>query len=167
MPHRVARFFPSTTLFRSRVVVSLHRAAGAAWGAPVAQAVACRACGRGGGSGTYLSIRSPQLFAALAILCDSGPAAVVDRRGLLDRKSTRLNSSHGYISYAAPRRSLLSLHDALPISSCRIATSSCRCGVGRSRGTGCGVPGLWPRRRKRYLSIDSLTAAIRCAGYTL
>src|SRR3990172_188535 len=56
--------------------------------------------------------------------------ALLQRRGhprhlLLDRKSTRLNSSHGYISYAVfffndtppPYISPLSLHDALPISS--------------------------------------------------
>src|SRR3990172_7040347 len=46
-------------------------------------------------------------------------------RTLQDRKSTRLNSSHGYISYsvfffndpATPEIYPLSLHDALPISS--------------------------------------------------
>src|SRR5690348_16167020 len=33
----------------------------------------------------------------------------------VDRKSTRLNSSHPSISYAAPHTYPLSLHDALPI----------------------------------------------------
>src|SRR6476620_8602207 len=47
---------------------------------------------------------------------DGGP-----RRGTVaDRKSTRLNSSHANISYAAPTENYtLSLHDALPISTIR------------------------------------------------
>src|SRR5688500_15368495 len=51
--------------------------------------------------------------------------AKLNRR--LDRKSTRLNSSHLVISYAAPELVISSLHDALPISDgavllCEVAT---------------------------------------------
>src|SRR5690606_10560693 len=42
-------------------------------------------------------------------------AVVIEPAGLLDRKSTRLNSSHVKISYAATAVSSPSLHDALPI----------------------------------------------------
>src|SRR3989304_4688502 len=55
------------------------------------------------------------------------------RAGELDRKSTRLNSSHGYISYAVfffndtatTEIYPLSLHDALPISR-RVSPGSVR-----------------------------------------
>src|SRR3989304_2525160 len=58
-----------------------------------------------------------------------------------DRKSTRLNSSHGYISYAGfffndtatTEIYTLSLHDALPISSCsQCGCSSERVSAGRT-----------------------------------
>src|SRR2546422_6352861 len=65
--------FPYTTLFRSRP----HRAAQAGIRASGAAAR---------GAGDY------------AKHCGKGPGS--HDRGIQDRKSTRLNSSHGYISYA-------------------------------------------------------------------
>src|SRR5256884_7367213 len=76
--------FPYTTLFRSQVrAVDLHHRAGA------------------GSSGLVLD----EGHGRIPIPSDLGAGFVVDRltRGeahVGDRKSTRLNSSHGYISYA-------------------------------------------------------------------
>src|SRR2546422_4431961 len=69
--------FPYTTLFRSR-------RSGAHGGAPDAAAPQHRAV---------------LLLHGLAARGDSGPHVGADQSGG-DRKSTRLNSSHGYISYA-------------------------------------------------------------------
>src|SRR5687768_17920478 len=69
--------FPYTTLFRSR---------GAALGSAF-----------GGGGEFYSSRRGAQkklYYATIAL------ASLFIILGILDRKSTRLNSSHGYISYA-------------------------------------------------------------------
>src|SRR5687768_18257863 len=58
----------------------------------------------GGLISLYLGIRYPTVFGKLAVM---SPSIWWDRRSILrlvrkleDRKSTRLNSSHGYISYA-------------------------------------------------------------------
>src|SRR5256884_1170060 len=71
--------FPYTTLFRSIVADFIQWAK--AQGIPVGP-------GRGSGAGS--------LVAYALTITDLDPI----RFGLLDRKSTRLNSSHGYISYA-------------------------------------------------------------------
>src|SRR2546422_1301119 len=64
--------FPYTTLFRSKLVPSFD---------------ACQVCGAYG----YADVKGR--LVCLACAADINPAT-------LDRKSTRLNSSHGYISYA-------------------------------------------------------------------
>src|SRR2546422_1368254 len=74
--------FPYTTLFRSRVHGAVHAAPkGLEFAAPASPAAARRSHDPPNGT------RS---------LSDSDPRRVSGR----DRKSTRLNSSHGYISYA-------------------------------------------------------------------
>src|SRR2546422_1698997 len=73
--------FPYTTLFRSRF-------AGA--GREVAQAAAVELLGRG-------PHEAPQERIERAIVLDEREKRARVRQ---DRKSTRLNSSHGYISYA-------------------------------------------------------------------
>src|SRR2546429_5532214 len=69
--------FPYTTLFRSSVSLCLSRI----YGDPI-----CAAVGRAHGS------------AQVCPVADVG--VLVSHRERQDRKSTRLNSSHGYISYA-------------------------------------------------------------------
>src|SRR2546422_5413890 len=71
--------FPYTTLFRSRAALGSRRGAGGAR--------------PGGGVDASRRPGGPQDGGA-----DRGPVHHVGVRG--DRKSTRLNSSHGYISYA-------------------------------------------------------------------
>src|SRR2546430_2975654 len=66
--------FPYTTLFRSH-----------------AHAAACR----GGLGGRCIGVD-----AAVHVQAPTGAQATLDRLGLVDRKSTRLNSSHSQISYA-------------------------------------------------------------------
>src|SRR2546422_7893635 len=90
--------FPYTTLFRSR-----HEADAGAQ---------CRARAQRGGPGLADGAREDEQVAIRALVNVAPPA-----REERDRKSTRLNSSHGYISYAvfclkkkkthprAPRRS--------------------------------------------------------------
>src|SRR2546422_8404966 len=80
--------FPYTTLFRSPVKTSPHSSAVATiWG--YFRQHRFRAFSKGFG----LSISTLKVGTALA-----GRSAFVS--GRVDRKSTRLNSSHGYISYA-------------------------------------------------------------------
>src|SRR3990172_2450938 len=72
----------------------------------------------------YRSQQSPRTSSAPGAAAPSSGSARHTRRASGDRKSTRLNSSHGYISYAVfffndtPTTEIytLSLHDALPIS---------------------------------------------------
>src|SRR5687768_3532364 len=122
MPRRPPRstLFPYTTLFRSLVEDEQLRVAHI-----------------GAGNGDFLPFAAGELDAFAEALADDLVVAVRQAtdhvireaalRGLfdaLDRKSTRLNSSHGYISYAVfclnatatPEIYTLSLHDALPIS---------------------------------------------------
>src|SRR2546422_11545269 len=67
--------FPYTTLFRS-VIVSLPNSAG------------------------NFHIERRPVDSRQPILCDCGKLLHTAFREKVDRKSTRLNSSHGYISYA-------------------------------------------------------------------
>src|SRR3990172_2187759 len=78
---------------------------------------------------------------------------VAARQNRSDRKSTRLNSSHGYISYAVfffndtatTEIYTLSLHDALPISATRLRLSVARVSSSKS----------WRRRCSAAKSIRS------------
>src|SRR2546422_3146346 len=80
--------FPYTTLFRSYY----RRAEGSQEGA-----------GSGGRQSAAAACRSPSSFRVISrVMCieqNLGPH-IAQNSALLDRKSTRLNSSHGYISYA-------------------------------------------------------------------
>src|SRR2546422_3414231 len=76
--------FPYTTLFRSRPA---HR------GRRLARRLALRRPGR------ERPGRAAEPEAGLRLSVPS-PVAGIHRAGERDRKSTRLNSSHGYISYA-------------------------------------------------------------------
>src|SRR5689334_17770943 len=58
------------------------------------------------------------------VFCDQSNPVRLFYPQLLDRKSTRLNSSHSSISYAVHRHLHSSLHDALPISSARRAATA-------------------------------------------
>src|SRR5687768_3346053 len=112
--------FPYTTLFRSppsstsRPITS----SGTARWTPTAPRSA--ACSRAWGPRTARSCPPATLGSSASPT--SSPAGACSSTG--DRKSTRLNSSHGYISYAVfclndtPTSEIytLSLHDALPIS---------------------------------------------------
>src|SRR5256885_12668818 len=73
--------FPYTTLFRSLAAAPLEPSPGKVGGAG-------RGATRGRGAGPGCRARSP------------GPVLRVDPQGAIDRKSTRLNSSHLVISYA-------------------------------------------------------------------
>src|SRR2546429_6871947 len=79
--------FPYTTLFRSQMRL---------WGAIATQRSARGVCGR--------VVRAPESarLAALGTILEpiDRERAADDKGGNQDRKSTRLNSSHGYISYA-------------------------------------------------------------------
>src|SRR3990172_7414976 len=83
------------------------------------------------------------------------------RAGTLDRKSTRLNSSHGYISYAVfffndgatTEIYPLSLHDALPISSRRCAPPERRPPPGCAR--------CRPRRSSRDARSEEHTSELQ------
>src|SRR5687768_14260720 len=111
--------FPYTTLFRSDP-------AGRGDGHHLQIGVEQR-LGRVGISGSVgivscrLRDRHPVRSDEAGKIVDVSVGMVVDQP--LDRKSTRLNSSHGYISYAVfclrdapcPEIYTLSLHDALPI----------------------------------------------------
>src|SRR5687768_17711207 len=78
-----ATLFPYTTLFRSRTAGRAVRLLIGPWGH---------------GRGLYTRVGMRDALAALdAALADGTPPSGVR---VLDRKSTRLNSSHGYISYA-------------------------------------------------------------------
>src|SRR3989449_7324466 len=80
--------FPYTTLFRSLVVISVL---------VLARTVVPRALAE------ILKTRSRELFLIAVILVGTLTALGTAAAGAslaLDRKSTRLNSSHGYISYA-------------------------------------------------------------------
>src|SRR5687768_18275869 len=74
--------FPYTTLFRSTAFEELGRH-------PKATLAAL------GVDGVYRQAVMPFVFAMIAML-QLAPKVI----SLIDRKSTRLNSSHGYISYA-------------------------------------------------------------------
>src|SRR2546429_974019 len=78
--------FPYTTLFRSRGLASDQTLAGHAQRA----CALCRSCG---GRLQYLQPHKFWKLQRCTLLADVWPT-------LQDRKSTRLNSSHGYISYA-------------------------------------------------------------------
>src|SRR5437762_2194345 len=116
MPPPSSTLFPYTTLFRSRVITGLTMAAHGGqklfgwFDGP----------GRQGTTGMMdnLGYRSPAIMASLAALAEFGGGLGLALGFLtpLDRKSTRLNSSHRCISYAATELYSLSLHDALPIS---------------------------------------------------
>src|SRR3712207_9040650 len=91
--------FPYTTLFRSRDVGTLLPPRDGQGGAPE---LAWADVGRGGGSGAAAFTRgrggpqaAPERAGRDAVACRNG-----DPVPLLDRKSTRLNSSHANISYA-------------------------------------------------------------------
>src|SRR3990167_8303263 len=78
----------------------------------------------------FRSLKSLAGFGLPFIRTPKAPATRPTRREAIDRKSTRLNSSHSQISYAffffndpaPPEIYPLSLHDALPISqvACRV-----------------------------------------------
>src|SRR2546429_2747463 len=80
--------FPYTTLFRSRPVLPLHPEGGgglpgaAGWGEAVDR--------------VGVPVREP----AVGVAQRRRPGIRLARQTNPDRKSTRLNSSHGYISYA-------------------------------------------------------------------
>src|SRR3712207_7499500 len=86
----ISTLFPYTTLFRSAVT---HRK------------VAARAGVALGSVGYYFGGRDELLVAAVEALAEPGVqtarAGAADPPDDLDRKSTRLNSSHANISYAA------------------------------------------------------------------
>src|SRR2546422_10029005 len=91
--------FPYTTLFRSNTEPSASRLSGATFVALFVAALAI-----------WFVIRVVEvlLLVFIAVLCAVYLSAITDvlerrfrlARWLGDRKSTRLNSSHGYISYA-------------------------------------------------------------------
>src|SRR2546422_6254037 len=83
--------FPYTTLFRSHSRGAADDLGGRG----------SRRAGRSvARSGRNVSARS-RIRAEDALVADRAhPDRATDRPALLDRKSTRLNSSHGYISYA-------------------------------------------------------------------
>src|SRR2546422_8497645 len=92
--------FPYTTLFRSRIVFGVRVSLGIA-GASIALALAVGGvlgllAGLGRGVDHVLGRAMDVFFAFPPVLLAIGIAAVLGA----DRKSTRLNSSHGYISYA-------------------------------------------------------------------
>src|SRR2546429_7269482 len=80
--------FPYTTLFRSTIAEAAPRA--------------------GTGLAPVMRVRSPPAPRAA-----SGSAPGQDLQDLEDRKSTRLNSSHGYISYAVFCLKKKKIHNAL------------------------------------------------------
>src|SRR5687768_18336431 len=82
--------FPYTTLFRSRVAAGAGTAVGRAAARGLAHRRAAHAV-TAGRRGAVLAARA-EILARRTDAVAAGPA--------LDRKSTRLNSSHGYISYA-------------------------------------------------------------------
>src|SRR5687768_986468 len=114
-----ARPFPYTTLFRSRdrSAADQHRGveAAAVGDLDPREQMIGRAIGL-----KCLGERDQQ---AGQLRFGTGDEQEAVRREPIDRKSTRLNSSHGYISYAVfclngtptSESSPLSLHDALPI----------------------------------------------------
>src|SRR5947209_3115142 len=110
--------FPYTTLFRSSS--SLHPDHELS----LAKLKAVHGAKKSAGSLAINSFNSSILArpsSAIARARASGSSARSWSRVWIDRKSTRLNSSHANISYAvfcytyAPHLSTLSLHDALPI----------------------------------------------------
>src|SRR5687768_13246446 len=151
-------FFPYTTLFRSQQRRALQ--VGVRWSLlrRHAERALERVTDGGHGGGRISSRQAHQCEIRLGI--PSG--AMTGQQGLLDRKSTRLNSSHGYISYAVfclneppPTATyLLSLHDALPISAA--ARAAGRCSVvapSTARGEGARARHGWrPRRRPHLLA---------------
>src|SRR5262245_10763255 len=130
--------FPYTTLFRSpggpRAGPAPYRRR-APGDVPTTRSAASRPLTRTIGTPTPGTVPEPTKTTL-------SPQRLVGRKGPVDRKSTRLNSSHLGISYAvfclnaAPttRSSTLSLHDALPIS-------------GRPPGRACALPPAGAGRR--------------------
>src|SRR5256884_10002946 len=91
--------FPYTTLFRSPVVpVALGPQSPAVGVGPVGEGHDVGRRGRRAGPGGVDGDLAGPVLERLLVQRDA--AREVRRRGQRDRKSTRLNSSHGYISYA-------------------------------------------------------------------
>src|SRR5206468_9980344 len=89
--------FPYTTLFRSRPLRALapRRHLGSTAGARADQVGCGGPNGLGGEPGQHRGTRPPACRWGAAAAQTGGP-----QKGIRDRKSTRLNSSHDQISYA-------------------------------------------------------------------
>src|SRR5437879_2932456 len=116
MPPPRRTLFPYTTLFRSRRRTS---SASPATSPTRSRSRSPTSCSRSSSMApplpswaTASTTRQRSHGPTSALRCAGGRTS----RARRDRKSTRLNSSHRRISYAAPTPYPLSLHDALPIS---------------------------------------------------
>src|SRR5687768_14900654 len=146
--------FPYTTLFRSRGAPRTRQLPGWRW-------YHGRGFGLGFNAAVVAELRLRWGREAQCTVAGGGCrwlTSTVVRRHAKDRKSTRLNSSHGYISYAVfclnvsatSALSALSLHDALPISRCSanspvtrmemVPRAGLRFGFQRSRSRGAPSP---------------------------
>src|SRR5687768_794717 len=115
MPPPRSTLFPYTTLFRS--VGRPYEGGVGGGGFPRVARVVIGPKGRSVRTTcrTYPRIGRIPFVGAAPVMRDHVHHAVAVQVAGRDRKSTRLNSSHGYISYAATEIYTLSLHDALPI----------------------------------------------------
>src|SRR2546422_9401507 len=91
--------FPYTTLFRSELIRRVENAEVHALVAPLVTRASGQKFGKTESGAVYLDpeMTSPYKFYQFWINVDDRD---VENYLKLDRKSTRLNSSHGYISYA-------------------------------------------------------------------
>src|SRR3712207_9281026 len=91
--------FPYTTLFRSVIELRYSLKCHTAW-ARITRATPPRPYDAGGGHATIIRNNDGKRFTCHVGSSGACYTAMVYDRGLRDRKSTRLNSSHANISYA-------------------------------------------------------------------
>src|SRR5687768_12100889 len=134
--------FPYTTLFRSLRVAGSAAASCSATSWPAAiPAPSARARTAGSRSRTL----APPSSASSTTAVNVSPTRSRSRTASTDRKSTRLNSSHGYISYA-----VFCFRDPRDLHSFPTRRSSDLCAwPGRRRRVAAPPPGPPPSRRRR------------------